>query len=216
MSENEDSIYEEGNKYLKAIHQRFKDENPKPFSIENKLPILVRYLARTGASFMYLSKEMFEELYPLLKDILIPEKKVTLVVEESVLDNEKLTPQEQLPFKTEECDVDIPPRLSNLLNQDNIFIYNGKYLEKNLPSFFLFDNKSYIVEISDDNHFICSLNAHLSLNHAERLDKYYYAFSKIKHESTPFKNYEMPRKITSNQIITPEMPKPFIPDFQRQ
>ena len=57
------------------------------------------------------------------------------------------------------------------------------------------------------NAFICALNAPFNTKQAERLDRCYYVFSKLRMESTPLLELQNQKEPLTSQKI--EVPQPF-------
>ena len=202
-------------KFLKAFHKIYRDYDTRLFHIEEHLLLVTRFLARTGETFCYLNKDTFQKLYPVLEDIVIPEKKVSLIVHSSVLEDMNAMQVLSFPYLTDPEQEDYQkPSLSRLLNKKSVFTSDETLNEAPIPSFILFNNRSYIIE-GESTGFICAPNAAFSPQQAERLDAFYHFFSVLKSNSTPLLEAEK-TKITSHPIVMPSMPKPFSIDLQKE
>lgn len=202
MTQNSQEKLKKENFYIKEIHKRLANFNTDQFSVDDSLPIISRILMRGKKCSLFLNKANFEKLYPVLKDMMIPENDITLIVSNDVLKNEEKTPIEQLPYFVDDSQkTAIPPRLSDLLDQKNIYIFDND--NQTLPSFILINHRSYLVEVVNEEtgnpYFVCSLNAPYDAEQAKRLDSYYYSYSKIKMNCTPFLS-EKAKLITSQNI----------------
>ena len=192
------------NAFLKEVHKRYHELNTDSFSVTSRTNLLTRYLTRGKECSFFLNKESFETLFPVLNDIILPENKVTLIVTNDVLKNEEKSLIEQLPYMVDpEQQNQTKPRISDLLTQENIYISEPI----NISPFIVIDHRSYLFGSKDDKtnepFFICALNAPFDCEQAKRLDLLYRTFSRIKMDSTPFK------ELSAQQITQQTIPLPF-------
>lgn len=198
----------EDTKFIKAVHERMTTLETDSFMVEQRIIPLSRYLMRNSECVLFLNKDNFEKLYPVLKDMVLPENKVTLIVTKDVLQNEEKDLIEKLPFIVDpELQQAQKPRLSELLGQEHIYV---SMRDNNIPPFILVNHRSYLIEVNNEeiqNAFICALNAPFNAKQAERLDRCYYVFSKLRMESTPLLELQNQKEPLASQKI--EVPQPF-------
>lgn len=172
--------------YKEAIKQNYKDLFPISYN-DNRILLMCFLLTQQSNQIkLFLNKADFDQLYPYLHTIQehFPDKtnKLQLIVTKDVLMNEKLT--QAMPFKTDEHFNKVHPLISELSFSENIRLLD---LDKNeqIPSFILFD-RQYLVQISGENKFLCSLNPSTTTSSAKRFQLLKEIFNKALEQSTPF------------------------------
>ncbi|MBQ3118017.1 MAG: hypothetical protein IJC11_06845 [Alphaproteobacteria bacterium] len=182
--------------YKEAIKQNYKDLFP--ISYDDNCILLMCFLLtqQSNQVKMFLNKADFDQIYPYLECFqkYLPTKmnNLSLIVTKDVLINEKLT--QAMPFKTDEHFNETHPLISELPYASSVRLLD---LEggKEIPSFIIFD-KHYLVQISGENKFLCSLNPRATTSSFNRFNLLQEIFKKISEQSTPF----TPQQITSYHL----------------
>lgn len=172
--------------YEQAIEQNYKEIFPISYN-DNRILLMCQLLTKQSEHVqLFLNKDDFDKMYPYLSCFseYFPEKikGLSLIVTRDVLANEKLT--QAMPFKTDEHFNETHPLISALPYAENIRILDWGQDER-IPSFILFDEQ-YLVQIPDDNRFLCCLNPYASTSKYKRLNLLQENFEIITEESVPF------------------------------
>lgn len=180
------------NNLIQTLHRCLISKEPFLFSNEENLLPIARYLMRAAACSLFLKKEAFEKLFPILTDMILPENKIKLIVPQDLLKNEEESLAEN---HSHAMDSQNKPCLSDLLGQEHIYVYPQKV---HLNSFIVINHRSYFIE-TKPGHFICDLNAIYDAERAERLDRLYRTFSFLKQDSIVLTNI-LPQKVTQSAV----------------
>ncbi len=187
--ENEQELCNAEVQFLRAVHNRITNLSTKMFLVSGMLKTITRYLMRDSQCSLYLNKDRFEELYPVLKDMVLPENNVTLIVSKDVLQNEEIKNVEKL-------------KLSELVGCQHIYVNQTPVT---LPSFILINHRSFLLEVDQNDglprSFMCQLNAPFNFQQAKDLDAFYRHFSRVKMISTPLLKLEKEKQKIATQKI---------------
>lgn len=172
--------------YSQAIKTNYKNLFPISYN-DNRILLMCFLLTQQSNQIkMFLNKANFDQIYPYLECFqkYLPTKmnNLSLIVTKDVLMNEKLT--QAMPFKTDEHFNETHPLISELPYASSVRLLD---LEggKEIPSFILFD-RQYLVQISGENKFLCSLNPSTTTSSAKRFQLLKEIFNKALEQSTPF------------------------------
>lgn len=134
---------------------------------------------------IFLNKEDFDKLYPLLNETVEWSDKTTLIVSNDVLANDKL--HEAMPFETDSYFNETHPKLKDLTgkkaNVRIVTLDNDK-----VPSFFSFDNM-HILRFNESNEskaFGCCLNVWGNSKESQRHKILNNIFQDLLNKSVPY------------------------------
>ena len=132
---------------------------------------------------MFLTKEDFNQLYPLLNEALKWSDSYSLIVADEVLINDKLT--KSMPYQTDSYFNETHPCLSSLAqNNNNIKIVQLKKNEQ-YYSFILTPN-AHMIRFKDADAFGCCVNVRYNRKEIERMDNLRKLFQHLLERSIPF------------------------------
>ena len=151
---------------------------------------------------LYLNKEGFKEIFPYLKGKKARQN-LQIIINDTVLQNEKKELFEQLPYQTDpELKKHIPPRVSALKSSDSVLLFKSKKAGVDIPSFAVINGIHTLVQNEEDGGFLIHFNADMSQEGEERLSHYEQAFEILADLSYPFKQ-KTPTSIATKNIVNP-------------
>lgn len=131
---------------------------------------------------IFLNKEDFDKLYPLLVETVDWSDKTTLIVSNDVLANDKL--REAMPFETDSYFNETHPKLKDLIGKKaNIRIVTLDNEE--VPSFFSFDNM-HVLRFNESEAFGCCLNVWGNSKESQRHEECKEVFQDLVKRSIPY------------------------------